>query len=100
MPALPPPECTGVSTTLQDIPRSVDRNTRALDAPPEAIHTVERPDSAIEVPLAAKAASPSSIGGSPAWSSFCQVAPPSLVRKSVHLPAVGSLRTMPFERSQ
>src|SRR6185437_14110217 len=73
---------------------------RARAPPPVAIHTLDDPCTARQVPLAANDASPGSTGGAPSVGMRDQVAPPSSVRRRKSLPCTGSLSAMPCRSSQ
>src|SRR5215472_10300096 len=92
--------CMGVSLTLQVLPRSFERNTRATLAPPVANQTFLSPCTAKQELLAAKAPSLGNDGGSVAGGICFQLAPPSSVRNKAKRPSIGSLSTIPWRRSQ
>src|SRR6185436_20797379 len=94
------PAVIGVVATFQPAPASVDLKTRATDAPPVANQTFFEPPTAMQVPLAANAPSPSSAGGRFSLGSSFQFAPPSVVLIRMNRPSTGSLIAMPERASQ
>src|SRR5438552_6822434 len=93
------PLTIGVAATDQLLPASVVRNTRAAD-PPVANQAFFFPCTAIHVPLAANAPSPSIAGGSFAADTSSQCAPPSAVAMITKRPSIGSLTASPCCASQ
>src|SRR6185437_343481 len=73
---------------------------RARAPPPVAMHTLDDPCTARQVPLAANDASPGSTGGAPSVGRRDQLAPPSSVARRNSLPRTGSLSAMPCRSSQ
>src|ERR1700731_487427 len=78
MPAESGPWIIGVSATIQVLPALLEWNTRAT-LPPVANQTLDPPCTAMQVPLAANAPSPSTAGGSESGGSGFQCWPPSWV---------------------
>src|SRR3954451_21605355 len=97
MPALGPLGI-GESTTDQCRPRSAEVNTREVAPPPEA-KKARPPDETRQVPLAAKANSPSRAGGMPAGEVTRHERPPSEVARMRNLPSTGSDRARPCRAS-
>src|SRR5687767_8323427 len=93
------PAVIGVAATFHVIPPFVDLNTRAVAAPPVPNQAFCLPWTAMQVPLAANAASPSSGGGRPSPGSSFQVAP-SVVLIRMNRPSTGSLIAIPVRASQ
>src|SRR5579872_1730878 len=86
--------CTiGVSATLQLLPASEDRKTRAT-FPPVANHTFDFPSTATHVPLAANAPSPSIATGNDAETDS-QFFPPFSVLITSNFPFAGSPTAIP-----
>src|SRR5580704_12745794 len=104
IPAESGPWLIGVSATVQVLPASVERNTRAA-FPPVANQTLLVPWTAMQVPLAANAPSPSMAGGSDSGESGSQLLPPFsvVINSNLSLPELsrtGSPSAMPRSRSQ
>src|SRR5580692_294100 len=94
----------GVSATVQFLPASVERNTRA-PFPPDANQTFAFPWTAMQVPLAAKPPSPATAGGSFSGGIGFQLLPPSSVVINSNLPCpslskVGSPTAIPWSEFQ
>src|SRR5579872_494163 len=89
----------GVSETFQVLPKSEERKTRAT-FPPVANHAWPLALTAIQVPLAAKAPSPSMAGGSDPDGIGFQDLPASSVSISWNFPFTGSPIAIPLLKSQ
>src|SRR5262249_28381599 len=91
------PVWIGVVATCHVSPPSVERSTRAAVVP---IHTLFLPCVMTQVPLAAKAPSPASAGGSFSGGISFQLAPPSVVLMTRKRPSPESLTATPRLASQ
>src|SRR4029078_7006594 len=100
MPGDAVPRWIGVSATLQVRPRSVDRKTRALAAPPVPIHAFDLPCTMRQGPPAAKTPSPARTAGARVGGTRLHPLPPSSVTSTNSLPSAGSLSAMPWSLSQ
>jgi hypothetical protein len=89
------PAVIGVEAAFHVSPPSVDLNTRATAAPPVPNQTLVFPWTAMQVPLAANAPSPSSAEGKCSLGMSFQFAPPSDVLITMKRPSTGSLIAMP-----
>src|SRR5581483_8634186 len=89
IPADAVPLATGVSLTVQEIPLSGERNTRAA-GPPVPKYMTSLPHKAMDVPLAAKAPSCGSAGGILSRGNSFQCSPSSVLNTR-NLPSTGSL---------
>jgi len=98
-PELVPPG-SPLDDTVQERPRSVERNTRASLPPPVAIHAFDEPCTVSCVLLAANAASFGSTGGMFAGAVRVQLDPPSSVVRITSFPPTGSLNVKPCRASQ